>query len=223
MAEGNYNNYHGASNSGGPLSKGKTKDNYCTEIIDLIKRAGIKVEWTKNAVWAKTNEIEAAYCKANDWINSTGAGVECQITLQNYVKTLCPYYYDIHEVFMDQASSFVQFTSERYVGCDDSSSERGTSMMDSTMGDSTTQNSLTNATAESVKSPKVAIHHVIDVDLTPQQSNRLSVLAATATKRMLRSGSSSSNPRVATSQNYKKKAENDSIQQKRKLSCRRKS
>ncbi len=38
-------------------------------------------------------------------------------------------------------------------------------MMDSTTGDSTTQNSLTNATAESVKSPKVASHHVIDVDL----------------------------------------------------------
>jgi hypothetical protein len=125
---------------------------------------------------------------------------------------------------MDRASSFAQFTSERNVGCDDDSSESGTFMMDSTTGDSTTQNSLTNATAESVKSPKVASHHVIDVDLTPQQSNHLSVLAAsTATKRMLRSGSSSSNPRVATSQNYKKKAENDSIQQKRKLSCRRKS
>ncbi len=82
-AEGNYNNYCGASNSGGPLSKGKANDNYCTEISDLMKRAGIKVERTKNAVRAKINDIKAAYCKANDWINNTGAGVECQIKLQN--------------------------------------------------------------------------------------------------------------------------------------------
>jgi len=134
------------------------------------------------------------------------------------VKTLCPYYYDVHEVFMDRASSFAQDTSERNVGCDDDSSESGTSMMDSTTGDSTTQNSLTNAAAESVKSPKAASHHVIDVDFTPQQSNHLSVLAAsTATKRMLRSTSSSSDPRVAMSEYYKMKAENDSIQQKREL------
>jgi len=184
----------------------------------LIKRARIKVERTKNAVRAKINEIKATYCKAKDWNNNTGAGVECQITLQNYVKTLRPYYYDVHEVFMDRASSFAQFTSERNVGCDDNSSESITSMMDSTTGDSTTQNSLTNAAAESVKSPKPASHRVIDVDFTPQQSNHLSVLAAsTATKRMLRSPSSSSDPRVAMSDYYKMKAENDSIQQKREL------
>jgi hypothetical protein len=144
--------------------------------------------------------------------------VECQITLQNYAKTLCPYYYDVHEVFMDRASSFAQFTSERNVGSDDESSESITSMMDSTTGDSTTQNSLTNAAAESVKSPKAASHRVIDVDFTPQQSNRLSVLAAsTATKRMLWSASSSSDPRVAMSEYYKMKMENDAIQQKYEL------
>jgi len=47
----------------------------------LIKRARIKVERTKNAVRAKINEIKATYCKAKDWNNNTGAGVECQITL----------------------------------------------------------------------------------------------------------------------------------------------
>jgi hypothetical protein len=125
---------------------------------------------------------------------------------------------------MDRATSFAQFTSERNVGSDDDSSESVTSKMDSTTGDSTTQNSLTNAAAESVKSPKAASHHVIDVDFTPQQSNHLSVLAAsTATKRMLRSASSSSDLRVAKSEYYKMKAENNSIQQKANLSCRRKS
>ena len=80
-AEGNYNHYHGASNSARPSSKGKTKDNYCTDISNLIKRAGIKFECTKNAVQAKINEVESAYCKANNWINNKGAGVECQIML----------------------------------------------------------------------------------------------------------------------------------------------
>ncbi len=75
-------------------------------ISDIIKKAGIKIERSRNAVWAKINEIESAYHHANDWINNTGAGVECEVTLQNYVKTLCPYYYDVQEVFSDRASSF---------------------------------------------------------------------------------------------------------------------
>jgi hypothetical protein len=100
-AEGNYNHYPGARDSARPTSKGKTKDNYCTDISNLIKRAGIKVEHTKKAVWAKINEVKSSYCKANDWINNTGVGVECQTMLQNYVKALCPYYYDVHKVFMD--------------------------------------------------------------------------------------------------------------------------
>lgn len=36
-----------------------------------------------------------------------------------------------------------------------------------TTGDSTTQNSLTNATLELAKSPKSGSHHVIDVEFTP--------------------------------------------------------
>jgi hypothetical protein len=70
-------------------------------------------------VRAKISEIETCYRRANDWINNTGAGVDCQETLQNYVKKLCPYYYDVHEVFMDRASSFAAYTSER--NFDDSS------------------------------------------------------------------------------------------------------
>jgi len=62
---------------------------------------------------------------------------------------------------------------------------------------------------------KAGSHCNIDVDVTPQQTNRLSLLAAsTATKRMLRSGSSSSDPRVAISEYYKMKVENESIKQK---------
>lgn len=65
----------------------------------MIKRPRIKVECTKDAVWAEINGIESSYHKANDWMNNAGAGVECQITLQNHAKTLCLYYYDIHQVY----------------------------------------------------------------------------------------------------------------------------
>jgi hypothetical protein len=60
------------------------------------------------------------------------------------MKTLCLYYYDIHEVFMDQASSFAQLTSERNVGSDiktsESDVEKGTGTVST--GDSTTQKHL---------------------------------------------------------------------------------
>jgi len=139
--------------------------------------------------------------------------------VMNLIEDICPYYYDVHEVFLDQASSFAKFTSERNVESDDDSSgsdiKDGT-CTDSTTGDSTTQNSLTNAASESVKSPKAGSHCVIDVDFTPQQSNHLCLLAAsTATKRLLWSSSSSSDPRVGMSEFYKMKVENDSISQKR--------
>jgi hypothetical protein len=62
-------------------------------------------------------------------MNNTGAGVDCQETLQNYVKKICPYYYDVHEVFMDRASSFAAYTSERnFDDSSESSNESGTDM-----------------------------------------------------------------------------------------------
>ncbi len=84
-----------------------------------------------------------------------------------------------------------------------------------TTGDSTTQNSLTNATLELAKSPKSGSHHVIDVEFTPQQFNCLSVLAVlTATRSMLQSISSGSDPYLTMSECYLMKVENDSIPQK---------
>jgi hypothetical protein len=61
----------------------------------------------QDAAAAKINEMESAYHRANVWIINTGAGVDCEVTLQNYLKSLCPYYYDVREVFLDHASSFV--------------------------------------------------------------------------------------------------------------------
>ncbi len=74
--EGNYNRYRGASDSLLPSDKGKSKDSYCNDISDLIKKSGIKIERMRSAVRAKINEIESSYRRANDWINNTGAGVD---------------------------------------------------------------------------------------------------------------------------------------------------
>jgi hypothetical protein len=63
IAEGNYNHYCGASYSALPSSKGKTKDNYCTEISDLLKRAGIKIERQENVVQAKSTKLKAPTAK----------------------------------------------------------------------------------------------------------------------------------------------------------------
>ncbi len=46
--------------------------------------------------------------------------------IANLCEELCPYYYDVHEIFMDCASSFAAYTSERDFDEDSRSSESGT-------------------------------------------------------------------------------------------------
>ena len=144
----------------------------------MIQSAGINIERSKNAVQAKISEIEMCYHHANDCINNTRAGVGCQETLQNCVKKLCPYYYDVHEVFMDRASSFVAYTSEgNFDDSSESSNESGTDM-ESTGAETGT---------DTRKSPSTSGGRVIDVDFTPKQTNHLSLLeASAATKKMIR-------------------------------------
>jgi hypothetical protein len=175
----------------------------------LIQSAGIKIERSKNAVRAKISEIETCYCHANDWINNTGVGVDCRETLQNYVKKLCPYYYDVHEVFMDRASSFVAYTSEgNFDDSSESSNESGTDM-ESTGAETGT---------DTRKSPSTSGGRVIDVDFTPKQTNHLSLLeASAATKKMIQTGSGLSDPRSFMADYYQSKAKMDTIHQDRVL------
>jgi len=217
--EGNYNSYRGASDTCAPSQKGKSKDTYCSEISAMIQSAGIKIEQSKNAVRAKVSEIETCYCGANDWINNTGAGVDCQQTLQNYVKKLCPYYYDVHEVFMDRASSFAAYTSERnFDDSSESSNESGTDMGSTGAETDTMESTGTETGTDARKSPSTSGGRVIDVDFTPKQTNRLSLLeASAATKKMIRTGSGLSDPRSFMADYYQSKAKMDTIRQDRDL------
>jgi hypothetical protein len=120
----------------------------------LIQSAGIKTERSKNVVRAKISDIETCYSRAKDWINNTGAGVECQETLKYYVNKLCPYYYDVHEVFMDHASSFAAYTSERnFDDNSESSSESGTDT-GSTAVETGNDTTVTDASTNSASSLK---------------------------------------------------------------------
>ncbi len=86
---------------------------------------------------------------------------------------------------MDCASSFAAYTSERNFDDDSRSSESGT--------DTGTDSALTDGSNTSFlflkgKSPLTSGGRVIDVNFTPKQSNRLSLLkASAATKKMLQS------------------------------------
>ena len=213
--EGNYNNYWGASDTCAPSHKGKSKDTYCTEISALIQSASIKIEHSKNAVQTKISEIEMHYCHANDWINIVEAGFEGQETLQNYVKKFCPYYYDVHEVFMDHTSSFAAYTSERnFDGNSESSFESGTYMGSDTGVETGTDTAVTDALNNSAsslknsstlarKSPITSGGWVIDVDFTPKQTNHLSLLeASSATKKLIGTGSGLSDPRSFMAEYY---------------------
>jgi hypothetical protein len=98
------------------------------------------------------------------------------------VKKLCPYYYDVHEVFMDCASSFAAYTSERnFDDSSESSNESGTDMgstgaetdtMGSTGAETGTDTAIIDHSASSLKnsytaarkSPSTSGGRVIDVD-----------------------------------------------------------
>jgi hypothetical protein len=120
----------------------------------------------------------------------TSIGVKCQISLQNYVKSLCPYYHDVHETFMDRASSFAEFTNERNFEEDSLGSDVETGTKTDTTDTNDTVNSSRSAatgnpTAVRI-SPKTTGGRAIDVDFTPKQSNCLSLVSASAaTQKML--------------------------------------
>lgn len=107
--ESNYNKYRG-----GPTSQGKGKTHWCTVISEQIKDAGVRVYRNPNAIKCKISNLETSFKQAHDWVHGTGAGVrENEPTAFNdYVKQLCPYYFDLLEVMQDRATARPQLTSD---------------------------------------------------------------------------------------------------------------
>jgi hypothetical protein len=136
---------------------------------------------------------------------------------------------------MDRASSFAAYTSERnFDDSSESSNESGTDMgstgaetdtIESTGAETDTDTAITDTSTHSAsslknryttarKSPSTSGSRVIDVEFTPKQTNRLSLLeASAATKKMIRTGSGLSDPRSFMAEYYQSKAKMYTIRQ----------
>ncbi len=70
-----------------------------------IKEAGITVDGNPKSVGAKLQRMEAEYKRANDFVVNTGQGLlEEGKDITQYVKKLCPFYYELHPIMADRAS-----------------------------------------------------------------------------------------------------------------------
>ena len=106
--EGNYSRWRG-----GDKFSGVTKKVLATSIVNLIhEQVGVQRE--QKHVINKISTIEADYRQASDWLGATGSGVECQISVREYVMKLCPFFYDLQDVMEDRASTKPLFSS----GCE---------------------------------------------------------------------------------------------------------
>jgi hypothetical protein len=136
---------------------------------------------------------------------------------------------------MDRASSFAAYTSERnFDDSSESSNESGTDMgstgaetdtIESTGAETDTDTAITDTSTHSAsslknryttarKSPSTSGSRVNDVEFTPKQTNRLSLLeASAATKKMIRTGSGLSDPRSFMAEYYQSKAKMYTIRQ----------
>jgi hypothetical protein len=95
---------------GGKLASGKTsiikKESTWKVLSHKIKAAGITVDRNPKSVGAKLQRMEAEYKCANDFVMNTGQGLlEEGKDITQYVKKLCPYYYVLHPVMADRAST----------------------------------------------------------------------------------------------------------------------
>ena len=104
---------------GGKLSNGKTsvlkKESTWKVLSKKIKDAGVKVDRNPKSVGAKLQRMEAEYKRANDFVMNTGQGLlEEGKDITQYVKKLCPFYYELHPIMADRASTtpLASFESE---------------------------------------------------------------------------------------------------------------
>ena len=106
--EGNYSRWRG-----GDKFCGVTKKSLATSIVTMIHDQ-VGVQRQQKHVINKITTIEADYRNASDWLGATGSGVECQISVREYVMKLCPFFYDLQDVMEDRASTKPLFS----IGCE---------------------------------------------------------------------------------------------------------
>jgi len=91
----------------GDKQNGTTKFGIISKISQIIKDKGITTERTGRDIHMKINCLEEQFRAAKDWLNQTGAGVDCKESNSAAVKHRCPYYYEIADVISDRPNSML--------------------------------------------------------------------------------------------------------------------
>lgn len=109
MKEGNY-----SKKWRGKDSKGKKKKHIAAEIAQLMNSAKVKVVRDGKQVMNKISHLEKSFRCAHDFANSeTGQGLKDSNwgEFDEAVKSKCPFYFDLLEIFGDRASAKPKATS----------------------------------------------------------------------------------------------------------------
>jgi hypothetical protein len=114
---GNYSRYRGKNNAG------KTKLQIAQELIDLFVLHGVRAKRNAKQVLSKITMLEDKFKTVHDWTQATGAGMEGTGGYEDYIKSRCPFYYDLLPIMQDRASAKPKYTSEDLLA-EDSEEER---------------------------------------------------------------------------------------------------
>jgi hypothetical protein len=114
---GNYSRYRGKNNGG------KTKLQIAQEVLDLFLLHGVRAKRNAKQVISKITQLEDKFKTVHDWTQATGAGMEGTGGYEDYIKSRCPFYYDLIPIMQDRASAKPKYTSEDLLA-DDSEEER---------------------------------------------------------------------------------------------------
>jgi hypothetical protein len=124
--KGNYNRYQGGDKHNG-MTKASIASSIATEIFNKIgvTRLGKDVE-------NKIQNFEALYKKASDWKGATGAGISDPGKVEEYLRKLCPYYFELQPIMESRhttrpllcsGSQIASYESKQSDNSDDDSEE----------------------------------------------------------------------------------------------------
>jgi len=119
----NYHLYRGGTDCDGKTSSRKKSDVW-NELADVIRSCGIIVERTPHQIGIKLCKMEGEYKKASDWLNGSGQGLLDEGgDIEDKVRKICPFYYDIEAVMKDRPNVNPLCVGEAGVGADSSEEE----------------------------------------------------------------------------------------------------